>query len=141
MNKIYYTPNQIDKLIRELALEIRPHRSKFQRVVGIANGGLHISQPLAAMLHLPHYSVRISHYDGSTPREVPIVDGELPYPTGNLIVDDLIDDGFTMRTFDKYFGLAGNATAVLFCKPGGFVPDFFAAIKPNAWVELPWGDT
>jgi hypoxanthine phosphoribosyltransferase len=138
MQKRIYTPAEIDILIKVLAKSVKPYKRFFTNVVGIERGGLHISKPLAAMLGLTHSSVRISRYDGMQLRSSPIIEGELPQPTGNLVVDDLIDDGCTMRIFEEKFGLIGNMTAVLFCKPGGFVPDFFAAIKPKEWITFPW---
>ncbi len=134
--KITYA--QITSMICELATKVRPFMNGYTNIVGIANGGLHVSRPLAAMLGCSHSSVRISHYDGSVRRAIPIVEGHLPQSTGNLIVDDLIDNGWTMQTFADHFGLEGNMTAVLFWKPGSFKPDFYVAEKPEGWVHFLW---
>jgi hypoxanthine phosphoribosyltransferase len=135
---IFIDIKQVQEMLDKLVEKILPNVSKFSWVVGIANGGLHISRPLAARLYLPHSSVRISHYERQIQRDVPIIEGYLPQATGNLIVDDLIDDGFTMRTFNKHFGLEGNETAVLFCKKNSFVPTYYVAEKPREWIIWPW---
>ena len=129
---------QVDLMIEHLAQVIQPHKTKYQYVVGIANGGLNVSVPLAIKLRLPHASIRISHYKGRIVREIPIVEGQLPEGSC-LIVDDLIDDGFTMKTCEKFFGK--HDTAVLMRKVGSYEPTYYATEKPNEWVIFPWSDT
>ena len=137
VEKRVYTQREINNLIRILTQRIFPYRHLISYVVGIANGGLHVSQPIATALQLPHRSVRISLYDGYQLREQPIIEGQPPKENGLLVVDDLIDGGGTMRLFDEKFGTA-HMSAVLFCKTGGYIPNFFAAVKPKEWVIFPW---
>ncbi len=114
---IYLSEKEVNTMIKQLAQKIRASKLKFHKIIGIANGGLHVSLPLARMLKLSHLSVRISRYDGQGKRLKPIIAGTLAGErTNNLIVDDMIDDGGTMKLFDKYFGLKGNSTAVIFLK-------------------------
>lgn len=134
----YLTQFDIDGMIRDLTYQVKSSGRRFTRVVGIANGGLPVSRPLAKALGLPHESVRISHYDGSVLRDTPIIEGDLSQPTGNLIVDDLIDKGWTINAFDKHFGRRGNAVAVLLWNPHGPEPDFYVDEKPDAWIVFPW---
>jgi hypoxanthine phosphoribosyltransferase len=135
---VYLTHSDIADMIGNLTRQILDSKRRFHQVVGIANGGLPVSRPLAAALALPHTSVRISHYNKDLPRDTPIVKGKLIQPTNNLIVDELIDRGWTYNTFDEHFGLEGNAMAVLLWNPNGPKPDFYVAEKPNAWVVFPW---
>jgi hypoxanthine phosphoribosyltransferase len=128
---------QVDIMIAYLASLILPHKSRYQHVVGIANGGLHISKPLAAKLEIPHAEIRISHYNGHTPREIPIIEGQLPEGPC-LIVDDLIDGGYTMQTCEKHFGK--HDTAVLFWKEGSYKPTYYLQEKPPLWLNFPWSD-
>jgi hypoxanthine phosphoribosyltransferase len=138
--KIYLSQLKIDRMIQELAYRVQASHGEFSRVVGIANGGLPVSKPLAALLDLPHESVRISHYDGSTLRETPIIEGRLSQPMSNLVVDDLIDEGWTYRTFNKHYGLEGNAFAVLHWNTAGPKPDFYIGKKPEGWICYPWNE-
>jgi hypoxanthine phosphoribosyltransferase len=87
-----YTQAEINNLTRILIQRIMPYRRLISYVVGIANGGLYVSKPIATALQIPHTSVRISRYEGSQLREHPIIEGQPP-KSGTLVVDDLIDDG------------------------------------------------
>lgn len=136
--QVYLTQLDIDDMIEDLVHQVQFDARHFTRVVGIANGGLPVSKSLAEALGLPHESVRISHYDGKVLRDIPIIEGQLSQPTGNLIVDDLIDEGWTFNTFDKHFGLVGNAIAVLLWNPAGPKPDFYVEEKPDSWIYFPW---
>lgn len=131
-----YTQAEINDLLTILIHSIKPYRRLISYVVGIANGGLHVSRPIADALRIPHRCIWISRYEGSQLREHPIIEGQPP-KSGALVVDDLIDDGGTMRLYDEKFG-SGHFTAVLFCKSGGYIPNFYAAIKPSEWLVFPW---
>jgi hypoxanthine phosphoribosyltransferase len=139
MDKIYYTEYSINEMISLLVCKVFKSQRKFQGVVGIANGGLNISTKVAASLELPHSSVHISFYDGTVKRKEPKIT-LTDKPTKNvLIVDDLIDEGNTLKAFDEVYGLEGNAVAVLFWNKNSlFVPDFYISEKPNAWIIFPW---
>lgn len=136
--RIYLEQHDIDAMIRDLADQVRASGSRFAQVVGIANGGLPISKPLAKMLGLPHTSVRISHYDGEVLRDTPIIEGELQQYTHNLVVDDLIDGGWTYNTYAEHFGLTFCAMAVLFWNTSGPKPNFYVAEKTDDWIVFPW---
>jgi len=138
--KIHLSQPEIDAMIQELADQIRISGYRLAQVVGIANGGLPVSEPLAELLGLPHEQVRISHYDGQTLRATPIIEGSLSHPVNNLIVDDLVDEGWTYRTFDKHFGFEGNKMAVLFWNVNGPEPEFYVKKKPDAWICFPWNE-
>jgi len=131
--------HEVDRLIDILATKILASGRKFKWIVGIKNGGLKISVPLAKKLDLPHHAIWISWYDGHNRRRIPIVNGFLVEATGNLIVDNLIDGGATIHTFDQYFKLKGNAVAVLYWNVLSYiVPDYYASEKPNDWIQWPW---
>ena len=132
------TTTEVNGMIATLASKILASGVEYKQVVGIENGGLNVSIPLAKILNLPHTSVRISHYNGRSRRAWPFISGDPP-GTGNLVVDDLIDDGYTLRTYDDVFGLLGNAVAVLFWKAGSIPrPEYYVHEKPNSWVIFPW---
>jgi hypoxanthine phosphoribosyltransferase len=125
-------------MTRELVKQVRSSGIRFHQVVGIANGGLPVSVPIADALGLPHTSVRISHYDGRILRDTPIIQGELRHLTHNLVVDDLIDEGWTYNTYAEHFGFELSAMAVLFWNTAGPEPDFYVEEKPDDWIVFPW---
>ena len=145
MDKIYYTQSEIDQMIFDLISQVQASGRSFEGVVGIANGGLHISHKIADALGIDHHKVGISCYYGTEKRELPIIEYDvwnpLPRPLENrLIVDDLIDSGQTMEVFDRRFPIKeDSAVAVLFWKRESFrEPEFYAQEKPPQWIVFPW---
>jgi len=138
-DKVYVKPDEIDAMVRSLALYIKQSGRKFEQVVGIERGGLFISRPLAALLGLPHDSIMISCYTETGKRSVPIVKGDYDTSLDTLIVDDLIDGGTTMRLLNKYYHQKPtDATAVLFWNTDSAEPDFYVEEKPEQWLVFPW---
>jgi hypoxanthine phosphoribosyltransferase len=154
MDKIYFSPKKIDSLELDLLHQIRKSKRKFSAVIGLAEGGLHISRPIAKILDLPHYSIKISYYDGEHKRRVPHVNTDIKnddtsfsmtVPFGKnqgpvLIIDDLIDSGETIQTLKTICGFrkGKDAVAVLFWNKSAPKPDFYVKTKPNAWVVFYW---
>ena len=129
----------INYLIADLTRQIIKSDIKFDVVVGIANGGLHISIPIAKSLQLPHKSVRIQTY-GSNKTKTHIKVENIDYIPqlfkNPLLVDDIVDTGATIELYKEYFGPATIAT--LYCKnSSNIIPDFYVR-KTNQWIEFPW---
>lgn len=141
MDKTYCTPSQIEDMTIELIRQLQEYQvktiHKYQVVVGIKNGGLHISQPIAQALHLPHREVHISYYDNDTVIEN--IDFEENYWNYILLVDDIVDKGKTVRTFIEKWGHNSQVhIASLFWKPEGKPePNFYVKIT-NFWITFPW---
>lgn len=131
------TQEQVDKMIVQLADQIRASSQHFDRVVGIERGGLHVSEPLAKMLNLPHESLYISCYKGQVKRAKPIVHGTLPIGGRSLVIDDIVDTGETIETYRLYCG-PNFKVATLFWKVGSPKPKFYVATKPDEWVTFYW---
>lgn len=116
---------------------------QFHAVVGIREGGVYLSRKVALALHLPHYSVRISHYNDAEYRTTPLIETS-SFHVSNfeacLIIDDIVDSGLTIITFEKWFGLRDqDAVATLFWKPNKiYKPDFFTRLKGEDWIKFPW---
>ena len=99
---------QIEELIKELILKIKQSNQHFNKVLGIARGGLFISIPIAKELKLPHQEIHISHYqDNHELRNKPKIK-TLPKEQNCLIVDDLIDKGYTIKACNTLTSLPGN---------------------------------
>lgn len=156
--KIRIPQTYIDQAIDELAKDVAHYIGAratgprpIQRVVGIANSGLHISKPLSTKLGLPHDTIRISHYDGGVKRDTPLVEGSLYQPDYNLIVDDMIDSGATIHTFMEhfaplvtYFNDVHNYLCVVWsnCMAEIKTDQMFAYDhRPrDCWLVLPWDE-
>ena len=145
MNEVFYNDQQIDALLRELISQVKQSGRQFHVVVGIREGGVYLSRKVAQALSLPHFSVRISHYNDTEYRTAPLVETS-SFHVSNfeacLIIDDLVDGGSTITTFREHFGLREqDAVGVLFWKPNDvYKPDFFTRLKGEDWIKFPWED-
>ena len=144
IDKKFFNEEEIRTLIWGLYDKAR--KLKIDEVVGIARGGLHISEPLAKMLGKPHSSIYLSFYNGEKRRRKPILkmSSELDKNKTYLVCDDMIDNGNTMDYFFKNVAKDISCkSAVLFYNPDNakkFVPDIWIMYKPKQWVVFPWGD-
>ena len=142
MTKMYISTLQVGQMIRKLADQINESKIKYDVVVGIANGGLNVSVPLAKILGLPHQSVHISYRHG----DHPIVKNIDFIPNGNvLVVDDLVDKGGTIYTCYKQYHILPIVnrmdTAVLFCNLHTLHHiKYYVEPKPDCWIVFPWED-
>lgn len=145
-NKVYLTKKEIKENINLLAKNIIASGKKYDYVVGIARGGLHVSRPLSKKLKVPHTDIRISFYNKCQTYFPQIVDlrnlMNLPIRKNILIVDDLIDAGHTVNWLNEnvkeYFDYD---IAVMYLNEHNrheIVPTYFASYKPNAWIVFPW---
>lgn len=87
---------------------------RFDGIYGIPAGGLVLAVYLHYRLKLPL----------------------LLAPTENsLIVDDIVDTGFTM----SHYISKGNFTVALFCKESGkWKPNIWLREKTDKWIRFPW---
>lgn len=132
MNKKYYSQFQIDRMIENL---IRQINKKYTKIVGIRNGGIHVSLRMAEALNLPHESFRISFYEGKFTENY---EG-FNWCPNCLVCDDLIDGGHTLKHFFSKFGLVD--TAVLLWaehNKAGIRPTYYAEKKSPEWAVFPW---
>ena len=130
------TQLQIDRMIEQLAEQVRASGQHFDRIVGIERGGLHISVPLAKMLDLSHESIYISCYDGRVRREHSIIQGALTIGGQSLVVDDIVDTGETIGLYRQHCS-SNFRVAALYWKGGEPEPDFYIE-KTDQWVIAPW---
>ena len=119
-------------------------------IVGIANGGLNVSKPLANWFQCEHVSISIHFYDGQK------IGGGKPYfydipPLPKdmkeiLVVDDILDTGTTLKFFMEKTGLVhkenfkiatihwNDRNGLLNLKPDYWVDKK----KENTWIVYPW---
>lgn len=79
-----------DRMIDELVKKVEQSGLFLTTVVGIANGGLHISEPVSNALNLQYHVVHISRYGD---REIiePYGFNTKDFEGGILVVDDIVD--------------------------------------------------
>jgi hypoxanthine phosphoribosyltransferase len=152
------TEQQFNTYLLDLTDKIKNSNMQFDVVVGIENGGLHVSVPLAEALGIPHESIKVSWYDGQVLQTQPIVDlhdFNLSKYKACLFVDDIIDSRATINKINRLLHLRENdAFASVFIKfynlseCGYYTSDnvfifgyrLFVSqnIDGDTWVVFPW---
>ena len=113
VDKFYVSQSEINRAIDNLFHQIIHSGKRYKYIVGIRNGGMNVSEPLAVLLKLPHKTVGISCYGNSNIRHAPIISDDFQWEPNGLLVDDLIDSGSSVIAFKSHFGEAD--VAVVFC--------------------------
>lgn len=142
-NVLLITSEQVEKWINHIFYKIQESGKKYDYVVGIREGGLNVSLPLARKLGIVHQSIKISFYHDELDsfHSNPIIETDgFEFKPNGLIVDDLIDRGKTIMEFEKIYGemdiavLLWNEAGTLFERE----PTYWAKIKPSKWIVFPW---
>ncbi len=127
----------------ELARVCRPFHA--DAIVGIARGGLMLSQALAYALDIRNIqSIRVESYDGTCQREHPNlhVNCDLKPAQKVLIVDDIVDSGRTLNavlgTLKKRYPHTVFKSAALFYKSTACVQSDFQLHEATEWIDFFW---
>lgn len=117
-------------------------------IVGIANGGLNISKPLANWFQCEHISVSIHFYDWEKIGGKPYFFDIPPLPAdikNILVVDDILDTGTTLKFFMEKTGLVHKENFQIATlhwnqdSKSGLIPDYWVdKKKENTWIVYPW---
>jgi hypoxanthine phosphoribosyltransferase len=112
----------------------------YNKVVGIRQGGIYVSLPIAHALRLPHEEVIISRYDDTSKRLEPLVQNVTfsgsPVAEKILVVDDIVDEGDTLRLFSEHFSNDYDVATLFTTKPN--TTEFYMALKQDKWIVFPW---
>lgn len=145
--KIYIDYNQFGIKLQKLYKKIL-RGGVPSHIIGIANGGLNISKPLANWLGCRHLEVSIHFYGKFKPSDRPYFENVPPIPkewTNLLLVDDILDSGTTVNFFMEKTGLVQGENfkiATIHWFPNGkfgLKPDYFVdKKKENTWIIYPW---
>lgn len=114
---------------------------KWERIVGIARGGLIPSAIIARELNIKLVdTVCISSYTLRTQGK-PNILKDIQSPSGGrdwLIIDDLVDTGKTSQVVRSLLPNAYFAT--VYAKPEGrpFVDTFIMEVSQDTWILFPW---
>jgi hypoxanthine phosphoribosyltransferase len=131
-------------LVSALAEKVRGGATKFDLVIGIARGGVPVAMVISDELGVRLDIVNVKSYTGIAERTNPKIVSTLTEQVKGknvLVVDDLIDEGDTMKTVLAFLRKEKPkelATAVIFKKPWSETePDFYLETV-GEWVVFPW---
>ena len=140
----YVSWSEYGNLAQALAEKVRSSGKTFDLVAGVARGGLPVAMVVSDRLNVRIDFINVKSYVGigerGTPKIISTLTGEIAGKSV-LIVDDLVDQGDTMKVVEEY--LSGqNPTllevAVLFKKPWTkFEPDYYLEVV-DRWVVFPF---
>ena len=132
------------ELVADLIERIRSRGRTFDLIIGIARGGIPVAMVIADQLGVQIDFINVKSYTGVATRGKPRIISTLTEDVKGkrvLVVDDLIDEGDTMRTVLAYLKPRkpkSLSTAVLFKKPWSkHEPDYFLEVL-DKWVVFPW---
>lgn len=140
----YITWNDYGELASALANKIASSRKSFDIVVGVARGGIPVAMFVADRLGVKIDIINVKSYVGVAKRVQPKIVSTLTEAVKGkrvLVVDDLVDEGDTMKTVLTYLNSEKPkliSTAVLFKKPWSkFDPKYYLE-SVDEWVVFPW---
>jgi uncharacterized protein len=131
-------------LAEALAEKVRSSGKRFDLVVGIARGGMPVAMVVSDHLNVRIDFINVKSYFGICERGTPKILSTLTEEIAGksiLIVDDLVDQGDTMKVVKEYLSEQGPKlleVAVLFKKPWTkFEPDYCLEVV-DRWVVFPF---
>ncbi len=140
----YVSWPEYGNLAEALAEKVHSCGNKFDLVVGIARGGMPVAMVVSDHLDVRIDFINVKSYVGIGERGTPRILSTLTEDiTGKnvLIVDDLVDQGDTMKVVEEYLSRQSPnllEVAVLFKKPWTkFEPDYYLEVV-DRWVVFPF---
>ena len=131
-------------LAEALAEKVRNSGKRFDLVVGVARGGLPVAMVVSDRLDVRIDFINVKSYTGIGERGTPVILSTLTEEIAGknvLIVDDLVDQGETMKVVKDFLARKGPKlleVAVLFKKPWtNFEPDYHLEVV-DRWVVFPF---
>jgi hypoxanthine phosphoribosyltransferase len=124
---------------------------EFDVILGIKNGGINVSKPIASFFNKPHLDIHISFYDGEQKliepqlKEINNCIIEKLKDNKFLLVDDIVDSGSTLKWFIDNTGLKKgvdfSVASIHWCEENSpdLMPEFFVSKKSKFdWIYFPW---
>lgn len=155
--KIWYTYDDVHRVIKSLAEKIRASGVKYDAMIAIGGGGFIPARILRCFLEIPIYAVTTAYYDsddaGKTTDEVKKIQWLDPIPESlrgkNVLVVDEVDDSRVTLEFvlnelaGEDFDTIGIAVLHEKIKPkAGKLPQnmpYFSGITvEDWWINYPW---
>ncbi len=133
-------------LSAELAQKIWEDGARFDKVIGIARGGIPLAMVIGDRLDVRIEIINVKSYDGIGSRTAPEILSTISSSIDGqriLLVDDLVDQGDTMKRVVGYLAQYKPQhikSAALFRKPWStFLPDYCLG-ETDEWVVFPWDE-
>jgi uncharacterized protein len=130
--------------LEKLAKLVAADGLKFDLVIGIARGGLPVAMVVSDRLGAKVDFINVKSYTGLGTRTKPQILTTITEQIGGeqvLLVDDIVDQGDTLRTVTDYLTTKDPAsikTAALFTKPWSSLrPDYSLGVL-DSWVVFPY---
>jgi len=140
----YVSWPEYGNLAQALAEKVRSSGKRFDLVVGIARGGMPVAMVISDRLNVRIDFINVKSYFGIAERGHPKILSTLTDDIAGknvLIVDDLVDQGDTMKVVAEYLFEQGPRlleVAVLFKKPWTkFEPNYYLEVV-DRWVVFPF---
>jgi len=140
----YVSWPEYGNLAQSLAERVSAGGKKFDLVVGIARGGVPVAMVISDHLDIRIDFINVKSYFGIGERGTPKILSTLTEGIAGknvLIVDDLVDQGDTMKAVKEYLSEQDPKlleVAVLFKKPWTkFEPDYYVEVV-DRWVVFPF---
>lgn len=140
----YITWSEYGLLVERLAQAVAAEGNRFDLVIGIARGGVPVAMVVSDRLGAKVDFINVKSYTGLGSRTKPKILATITEEMGGkriLLVDDIVDEGDTMRTVTEYLTVRGPAsikTAVLFTKPWSSVQPNYSLGVVESWVVFPY---
>ena len=150
-NQINYTVEDFEEGVLSIYKNIQAVGNPFNRIVGIARGGLFLANRLSYMLDVPMTPLSWSLRDGDERESNVWIPEAIQQGENVLIVDDIIDSGDTLRSILEDWN--GNIVEDLRMENVSIAtcfwnitqettPDFFHKTidrnESDSWVEFWW---
>ena len=140
----YISWPEYGNLAEALAEKVRSGGKKFDLVIGIARGGMPVAMVVSDHLGVKVDFINVKSYDGigrrTAPRILSTVTEDIEGESV-LIVDDLVDQGDTIKTLKQYLDERRPKAlemAVLFKKPWSkFDPEYYLEVV-DRWIVFPF---
>jgi hypoxanthine phosphoribosyltransferase len=140
----YVSWPEYGNLAEALAEKVRSGGKRFDLVIGVARGGMPVAMVVSDHLDVRIDFINVKSYFGIGERGTPKILSTLTEAVGGkkvLIVDDLVDQGDTMKVVKEYLAKQKPRlveTAVLFKKPWTKTdPDYYLEVV-DRWVVFPF---
>lgn len=136
--------SEYGSLVETLAKEVASAGKEFDLVIGIARGGVPVAMVVSDRLGAKVDFINVKSYTGLGSRTKPRILATITEEIAGkriLLVDDIVDEGDTMRTVTEYLEARGPAemtTAVLFSKPWSSVQPNYSLGVVGSWVVFPY---